>query len=301
MLHTRFRRTASLLLLVAPVIGLTACGGGGTNTALSVKETEPGKSKYKYEGLAPVTAGTVTVKLTNKGKAEHELQIIKADGNRPASEVKAALTKLVSGRDVPVPDWLHAYGGVAFVKPGKTGTSTEVLAPGRYYVADTNSPDSPQNAPPYITQGAFGSFEVKQGKSNAPLPRITGQIKATDVSGDRHAFEVTGGLKVGQNNLVFDNASKKEDHHFVLVRLLPGKTLADAKKALASQGPPKGQPPIDFPNAVGSPVLDAKFKDLVQINVPQPGNYALLCFLQDRNGKGPPHFLKGMLKEIKIS
>jgi hypothetical protein len=141
---------------------------------------------------------------------------------------------------------------------------------------------------------------VKKGNSNAPLPRITGQIKATDVPGDKHAFEASG-LKAGLNTLVFDNASTKEDHHFVLVRILPGKTLADAKKALASQGSPKGQPPVDFPNAVGAAVLGAKRKDIVQINVPQAGNYALFCFLQDRNGKGPPHFLKGMLKEIKIS
>jgi hypothetical protein len=300
MLNTRLRCKVFLLLLVVPVIGLTACGSKGPKSTLSVTETEPGKSKYKFEGLEPVKQGKLTVKLRNKGKADHELQIIRADGNRPASEVKAALTKLVSGQNVPVPDWLHAVGGVSFVKPGKTGTSTEVLNPGKYYVADTNSGDAP-NSPPYITQGAFGSFEVKKEKSNAPLPRITSQIKATDVPGDRHGFEVTGGLKVGQNTVVFDNASKKEDHHFVLLRILPGKTLADAKKALATQGPPQGQPPVDFQNAVGGAVLDGKLKDIVQINIPQPGNYALLCFLQDRNGKGPPHFQKGMLKEIKIS
>src|SRR5919199_366344 len=267
-------RKASLLVLVVPAMGLAACGGG--KHTLSVKETEPGQNQYAYEGLKSIDGGKVTIDFTNKGKMEHELQLVNVDGNRPASEVKAALAKVVGGENQPVPAWLHALGGVAFVKPGQTLTSTLALGPGKYYAVDTNS-NMQSNGPPYLTQGAFAAFDVKGGKPTASLPKGTATIIAKDVPGDMHAFDVSG-LKVGKNTVAFANRSQKEDHHFVLFPLAPGKTLTDAKKTLTSMGKPSGPPALDLENGVGGPVLGAKLEQTTQIDVPKAGNYVLLCF-----------------------
>lgn len=296
-MHVQVSRRASLLALVVPVIGLGACGGG--SHSLSVKETEPAKDRYAYQGVKSIDGGKVTIKLTNKGKVQHEVQLVKADGNHSAAEVKAVLSKISGNQSPVIPDWLHAEGGVAFVKPGKTGTSTVALGPGKYYAVDTDS-NMQSNGPAYLTQGAFASFDVKGGKSTAALPKGTASIVAKDVPGDKHAFDDSG-LKVGGNTVSFDNNSEKEDHHFILFPLLPGKTLADAKKFLATQGQPSGPPPVDFDNGVGSAVIGAKQKETLHIDLPRAGNYVLLCFVTDRDGKGPPHFLKGMLKEVKVS
>ncbi len=38
-----------------------------------------------------------------------------------------------------IPSWLHAAGGLGTVNPGKSGTVTQVLEPGNYYVGGRRS------------------------------------------------------------------------------------------------------------------------------------------------------------------
>ena len=42
----------------------------------------------------------------------------------------------------------------------------------------------------------------------------------------------------------FENTGK-ELHHAILFPIIKGKTIEDAEKAFASDGPPKGPPPVD--------------------------------------------------------
>ena len=45
-------------------------------------------------------------------------------------------------------------------------------------------------------------------------------------------------------------------------------------------------------------MLDGGNKQVVQLEL-QRGNYALLCFVSDRQG-GPPHVAKGMIQEVEV-
>jgi plastocyanin len=302
MKSTHMRRVGACAVVAVGLIALAGCGGDSTKSqSLPVTEKTLGPNKYAYEGLKELHPGTVEIKFTNAGKVPHEFQLIRADGKHSADEVKAAITKLVeSPGPSPFPDWFHANGGVGAIPPGTTATAKVVLKKsGTYYAIDGETPDSPDNAPPYLTQGAFASFEAKGDKIGGALPSQSTKVTVKDVGKDKFRFD-NSSLKAGTVNLEFDNTSK-EDHHVIAVPLLPGKTAAVAMGFLSTQGPPSGAPPIEFQLASGTAVLDPKQKEISQIRLTKPGNYVLLCFIGDRDGKGKPHFQEGLLKEVKVS
>jgi plastocyanin len=302
MKSTHISRAASGAGLAVALIAVAGCGGESTNSQkLSVTEKDVGPKQYAYEGLKELHPGTVEIKFTNAGKVPHEFQLIRADGKHSADEVKAAITKLVeSPGPSPFPDWFHANGGVGAIPPGTTATAKVVLKKsGTYYAIDGETPDSPDNAPPYLTQGAFASFEAKGDKIGGALPSQSTKVTVKDVGKDKFRFD-NSPLKTGTVTFEFNNTSK-QDHHVLALPLLPGKTIADVKKVLASNGPPSGPPPVDFAAQTGTAIVDYKQKEVAQLHLAKPGNYVLLCFLTDRDGKGKPHFQEGLLKEVKVS
>jgi plastocyanin len=290
---------ATLLLAVLSAGALSACGGSSKTVNVTVKETQTGPKSYAYQGLKTIDGGTVKITFTNAAKDNpHELQLARVDSGHSAAEVKATLTKLLtSNGPVATPNWLHPQGGVGVTAPGQTATATVKLPKGSYYAVDTQSPGSGNN-PPFLAQGAFAPFTVSSG-SGASLPKTSGKITINDEPKDRFAFSVSG-LKTGTDQITFDNASK-EYHHVLAVRLLPGKTLADARATLLSNGPPKGPPPIDFQHLTGTTVSNTKTSQTAQLTFTQPGKYVLFCFLTDKDGKGKPHLQRGLLKEVTIS
>jgi hypothetical protein len=90
----------------------------------------------------------------------------------------------------------------------------------------------------------------------------------------------------------------------VIVRLKPGKTLADAKKFfLTPPGtpPPAGPPPFTtIPNVGGLVGLSPQQHAWLDMNL-TPGNYVLTCFFPDPAKKDLPHALEGMVKEVTVS
>lgn len=303
MTSLRSHRCARLVfagLVVAGATGTMSACGGGDKTSLKITESEPKANRYELKGVEKVKGGTVKVSLTNKGKVPHSVSLALVDGNHSQKAVTDALTKVITGMNQPLAPWLHPYGGVSGVKPGQTATATLVLPPGKYYALDTDMGQG-DKAPPYFSQGAVKAFEAKGGKSTGTLPAAQQTVAIKDVPGDKFEFVNPPTLRSGRVSFALDNQSKKEFHHVVLAPLAPGKTLADARKFLATMGRPSGPPPVNFDAAVGTEVIEHNRKLVTDLNIPQPGNYVMLCFVQDRDGKGPPHVLKGLLKEVKVT
>ncbi|MDX6667067.1 MAG: hypothetical protein QOK04_447 [Solirubrobacteraceae bacterium] len=298
---SHLRRTASCVVVAVGLIALAGCGGSSTKSQLlKVSETDVGAKQYAYQGITQLKPGTVTIEFTNSGKVPHEFQLLRADSGHSEAELKATLTKLVeSQKPLPVPSWFHAAGGVGAIGPGASSTAKVVLKAGTYYAADTQTPPNSNNVPPFLTQGAFAPIEAKGSKVGGALPSESKHVTVKDVGKDKFRFD-NSPLKAGTVTVEFNNTSK-QDHHVIALPLLPGKTIADVKKALASNGPPSGPPPVDFAGQTGTAIVDYKQKEVAQLHLAKAGNYVLLCFLTDRNGKGKPHFQEGLLKEVKVS
>jgi uncharacterized cupredoxin-like copper-binding protein len=293
------RLALGALLAAAAVTGLSACGSSSSSSSQSLKVTEKQSGKtFAFTGVKPIKGGTVTIDFTNSAKGgQHEIQLAKVDGTHSQAEVEAALKKVTAGPNGSLAAFLHPAGGVSNVNPGQSAKATVTLTPGRYYAVDTDTGQG-NNAPPYFSQGAIQAFEVKTGTGGS-LPSAQSTVTIKDKPGDKFEF-VNSNLKAGKSTLELDNQSKKEFHHVQVLPLLPGKTVADVKKVLASQGPPKGPPPVNFEAGQGTSVVEHGSKIVSDVNL-KPGNYVMLCFVTDRDGKGPPHFGKGLLKEVKVS
>jgi hypothetical protein len=266
-------RGCSLAVALAAGLVASGCGGDDEKTSepqrLSVGVTEQGKDKpARISVPSAVKAGLVTVELKNTGKQPHTAGLIRVDGDQTEQDI----TKVITSEGGPIPGWIHAAGGVAEVEPGATGTATQRLVPGTYYVLDDAEG----------VETAFGKFEVTEGDEGGDLPEAAANIEARDYS-----FTATG-LETGRNSVEIVNVGK-EIHHVIMAPIKSGATIEDVQRAFQQE---QGEPPLDFENGDSTQALDGGFSQVTDVELRKPGKYALLCFIQDRKG-GPPHVAKG--------
>jgi hypothetical protein len=177
---------------------------------------------------------------------------------------------------------MHLEGGVEAVPDG-TATATAVLEPGRYLAVDIQSDIKPSPA---------AEFEVTEGEGGE-LPQTDGKVEMKE-------YEFAGtGLKAGKQQVTVENTGV-QPHFIAGLPLAEGATLEDAQKALSSEEPPKGPPPVDFENAFSTGVMDGDGKQQVVDLDLKAGKYVFVCFVPDRAG-GPPHVAKGMVSEIEVA
>ena len=205
------------------------------------------------------------------------IQLIKVEGDHPEEEVVKIYNEVGDGK--PIPDWILGGGGTGTAPPGGSATATQELEEGTYYAFNEVS-DGPGKA-------NHASFEVSGEPSEAELP------EAQTVTASEYTFE-NDTLTAGED-VAFENVGQ-EPHHLIAAPLLPGKTVADAKKFFS--GPGKGKPPVDFEASSGTAVLDSDQTVVSDLEL-KKGKYAFVCFIADRKG-GPPHVAKGMITEATV-
>jgi hypothetical protein len=281
-------RLAAVALVPVLGQGLVACGGeGGEPTALNIEITEPGPGAVQINAPANTAGGTTRIVLKNSGRSAHDAQMIRVEGNRSEGDIR----QLFGSEGAPIPDWVTASGGVGRVPPGQTATVTMELEEGNWYIADTVSPDQPDNAPSNVARGGLKPLQVADGGSDASLPDATTTVAARD-----YTFDIDGELKSGKNSVKFENEGE-EPHHLLGIPLLPGKTAADFGTFLQQE---TGPPPVDFESGVGTAYIGGG-QTLVTDFELSSGNYIFVCFVSDRAG-GPPHAIgHQMFKEVKVA
>lgn len=85
-------------------------------------------------------------------------------------------------------------------------------------------------------------------------------------------------------------------HHVQFVRLTDGKTAADFEAGLKSAKP--GSPPPPWAHEVAGPNSPDPGGEQTITEQLEAGNYAIVCFIPD--GKGVPHFMKGMIRALTV-
>jgi hypothetical protein len=269
---------ASAAVVALATAGLTACGDdGGDAQTLTFDVAEKSIS-----GPTSADPGTAEITLTNNGNEDADLQLIRAEGQHSAAEVVQALGGAMEGK--PLPDWFFAGGGVGLTRAGESQTVTQVLEPGTYYAFNTgvDAPPDPESVP---------AVEVAGDPSDDQLSESDATIRTID-----YGFETEGELQVGENEITFENAGA-QPHHVIAQPIAEGKTIEDVRAFLRDE---QGQPPLDESGLAETAVLDGGGTQLVTLDLKQPGQYAMLCFISDRQG-GPPHSIgEGMLGEVEV-
>jgi hypothetical protein len=228
--------------------------------------------------------GLVEVTLENKGKKPHAGQLIRlTGGHTPADAIKT-----IGSNSNKVPAWIRGEGGPSAVPPGKTGSATVILPPGNYALVDEGGPGS---GPP-----AYTGLKVTAGDSGS-LPSTPTTVTAASTGKDRWKWDVSGALKPGDNRLTFVSKGKDTLHFLGAVRLKGNPSLAQIKKALASQGKPPAF--IDGSSFATTTILDDGKSEVASLALRGPGQYVLFCPLNDRDG-GKSHDQEGLLKKVTV-
>jgi plastocyanin len=287
------------MLVVA--IGMIGCGSNsskktgtaasaqpaGTPTTLALSISEVGK-KAKYSGAASVKGGLVTMQLTNSGKTPHGAQLIRILGGHT---IEQAL-KTIGGQSNKTPNWLHAEGGIGIAIPGSTASATLDLPAGSYAIADVGAAESGQGGPP-----AFTALTVTPAQSSAALMPSGTTITAAAPSKDHYKWEVSGPLKVGENEVTFESKGKEALHEVTAIRIIGNPSKAQILKDLSSNGPPPSY--VDQTSQAQTAVLDGGKSLITHLTFSKPGKYILFCHLNDRDG-GKPHFKEGLLTTVTV-
>ncbi|MDQ3721552.1 MAG: hypothetical protein M3376_00460 [Actinomycetota bacterium] len=300
------RLTRSILpsiIAIAAVALVAGCGDDEEkNTTAAAKPatfaitaTAEGKKKKALEFPATVKAGLVTMTLTNSDSVPRSAGIARLVGDHTVDDFLKAVETDEEG--APIPDWIEDGGGVAAAKPGATASVTQVLAPGKYAIADGETKGGQGEGTTYAQLGAKGEFTVTGDASDAELPAQPATLTATDDGDKEYGFEFKG-FKAGTNKVRFENTGK-ELHHAIIFPINKGKTIEDAKAAFASDGPPKGPPPVDFAKGLGTQVIDGGIAQNIELDLEAGTSYAFVCFIQDRKG-GKPHVADGMIDELAV-
>jgi hypothetical protein len=115
---------------------------------------------------------------------------------------------------------------------------------------------------------------------------------AMRVVAGEYAFAMPKRIKGGVVSMDFLN-NGKEPHVFDLVRLDPGRTLADIEKVLAAGG----EPPSWAHTVGGVPPMTPGARLSITRKL-RPGTYTFVCFVPAPNGK--PHWQLGMKKQFTV-
>jgi hypothetical protein len=241
---------------------------------------------YSFEAPDTVDAGVNTFLLLNHGSQLHMAQLIKLEGGKSLDEFLVAYTEAfrTSG---PRPPWAPRFGGPGAAEPGGSSNATQDLEPGNYlWICIMNVPDGI----PHVVKARMAKAFAVRARNGARAPEAAPAASLVLQLVD-YAFRITGPLTAGRHVVRVENAGT-EPHEVALLRLAPGKTMADFQAWMQN---PQGPPPANSVGGVSSlaPGLQAYFEaDLTA------GEYVILCFVTAPDGR--PHTEHGMIQPVRV-
>jgi hypothetical protein len=143
---------------------------------------------------------------------------------------------------------------------------------------------------PHVMNGMVKALTVTpNAAANTTPPSSDITVTLSD-----YKFDFSTPLTAGKHTIKIVTAPG-QPHEFTFFQLAPGKTAADVSKFIESgmQGAPPGMP-------IGGVAALAAGREVYYTVDLKPGDYAILCFLEDAKD-GKPHFTHGMSQTIKIS
>jgi hypothetical protein len=234
---------------------------------------------FAFEAPASIQAGTITIRLVNKGKELHHVQLIKLEQGKTFADVQAAMQK-----HGPPPSWMVDVGGPNVPFPGQTSEAALTLEPGNYMlICFVDTPDRK----PHFMKGM-----VKELKVTGPATKTAEPKADLTMTLDDYDFRFSKPIAAGKQTIRLENVAS-QTHELVIVKLNPGKSVPDVLTWLFKpDGAPPGAP-------MGGSTGIAKGRRLYVTATFEPGRYGLICFVPDAKD-GKPHLEHGMMKEFDV-
>ena len=235
--------------------------------ALKVPVVTVKASDFAFAAPRSIAAGQTTFRLVNDGKELHHITILKIGAGKTMKDVQAAMK---------TPDaqaWLVAVGGPNAAVPGATVEATLDLAAGNYVLVCFIP--SPGETIPHAAKGMILPLTVtapggvtQAGATYAPTPGPDMHLVLKD-----YGFVLSKPITAGKHTIHIMNEGP-QDHEAIVVRLAPGKKLADFNTwaSTGMKGPPPAMP-------ITGMAAMAKGRTAIITETFTPGNYAITCYV----------------------
>jgi plastocyanin/uncharacterized cupredoxin-like copper-binding protein len=241
---------------------------------------------YGFTGPDSIPAGLVSVRIVNKGKDLHHVQLLRLDDGKTQKDFMEAVKTdphIIYGNL----SWVTFAGGPNGVIPGESGTAILDLKPGSYVV--TCIIPAP-NGVLHVNLGMVKPLTVK----GPAVMGVSEPNAAVTITAHDFVFAPNAPFTAGSRTIRFNNEGA-QPHEVLVVQLPPGKTIKDFADAFAPghTGPPPGKPigGVSGIQQGSHAFFTANFT---------PGHYGLICFFEDATKKAP-HFALGMTYEFDVS
>jgi hypothetical protein len=276
----RTRSTATLIALGSAGLIAAAAGAGFTSRRPPGTSTvEIVAREYGYSGPDTIPAGLIELRLVNAGSELHHMQLVRLDEGHTATQLVAAIA------GGPPPEWAYMVGGPNAIAPGASAATLQQLLPGHYAIL-CFIPSS--DGVHHFAKGMHRDLWVTGAAPRRAEPRADVEIGLVD-----YAFRLSAPVSVGRQTIKVHNFGP-QTHEVELLRLLPGKTLADWDGWVRAGL--KGRPPAVLIGGIAglAPGRHAYFTAAIET-----GRHVLICYVPDgRDGRS--HKSHGMVREFQV-
>lgn len=265
----------------SPAVDAGTGGTGGDSPPSTLAVTA---DDFTYDVSADrIEAGLVTISLENEGSELHHVTLMRMPEDLTIDEFVAEL----HADEAAAFQLAEFAGGVNPVVPGASGSVQTELEEGDYaLICFVPSPDGVGHA----HKGMVREIEVVETTAvDEELPDVVGEITMAD-------YTITlppDGLQE-PGTYRFENEGT-EPHEVVLLRLLDGKTLADAAAYQASGG--QGEAPFTFEG--GTATVAPGRVVYADVDV-RPGTWMALCVVPSPH-TDMPHSEMGMVLPFDVT
>ena len=248
---------------------------------------------YRIDTHGIVPAGLVKIRFKDHGAMNHQAQLFRLNDGVTYAKFLADLHS--SNPNVAFVADAAAAGGTTPVTARGDQTVWEPMQGGTYAVICfvTGS-----DGVPHFLMGMVAELKVAGHKTPQDLAAVH---PAGDVEGTITAHDMTYTIpSVIRDGALyrFKDTDTQDTHELNFGRLLPGKTVADAKAwfaTLVSPGGPSGPPPFIVSGGFGAQPPGGG--GWLRADV-EPGNYVAFCLVPD-DKTGMPHAAMGMVVGFK--
>lgn len=251
----------------------------------SVSSTAPVASfvaiDHGFEGPDTLRAGLTTLRLHNRGREPHQLQLLKLTEGKSPADLAASLR----GPHAQVPHWAKHMGGPNGVGSGETTEATVYLEPGTYVIMCA-VPTKEQQL--HAALGMQKMLQVVGGES--PGPDFIGNVHMAMFDFE---FVVVQDLKSGPHTFYVVNRGN-QPHQVSLVQLNPGASTEDLLAAFSAA------PSAPLPGRLmgGMAGLEPGGRGMFPAAL-TPGRYAMMCLFPNPTGHDS-HAAKGMVMNFTV-
>lgn len=285
------------------VVGLSACStkdnSPSQNLAAAPNVVALTATEYAFEAPDTIPAGWTTFRLANRGQEVHYGHMVRLEPGKTVRELVDAYAEAIRTSG-PRPKWVTRFGGPGGAFPGDSSSVTQYLEPGSYVWI---CPVEDNDGTPHFSKGEFKLFVVRAADGvvadRAAGPKASLVVRLMDFS-----FALDSLVPAGRHTIRVENAGA-EPHDLVMMKLAPGKTVADIVTALnperARRADQVGEPapPLESlgTGAGGIAAIAPGMESFFEANL-SPGEYVLVCMATAPDGRS--HIEHGMARQIRI-